>query len=97
MQSDTVIRRIESLPEISTSGKRINGLFRLMGVKDATHSYIRGAYPTTEPLEVNKNGEPDDGKLSSPVRRKVHGCSLRDTTVPILPYRYNCHAPHPNR
>lgn len=30
MQSDTVIRRFESLPEISTSGKRINGLFRLM-------------------------------------------------------------------
>ncbi len=30
MQSNTVIRRFESLPEISTSGKRINGLFRLM-------------------------------------------------------------------
>jgi len=46
MQSDTVIKRFESLPEI------------------------------TEAAGANKNGEPDDGKLSSPVRRAVHGCSL---------------------
>lgn len=62
MQSNTVIKRFESLPK---------------------------AYPTTELLGANKNGKPDDGKLSCPVWRAVHGCSLEDIAVPTLPYRYN--------
>ena len=75
MQSNTVIKRFESLPKICA--------------KDATHSYIRDAYPTTELLGANKNGKPDDGKLSCPVWRAVHGCSLEDIAVPTLPYRHN--------